>query len=1575
MAKLSLLVLLIFTVQCGAIEYYVKPTHSGNISCPPSQICLTINQYTDPSNNYLELNNTIFTFLPGKHVMERPMEFNNVKNITLQAMDDAYPQLIPTYILCTSDTILVPYIDKSYQRNDIIHLSLSCFCSTIQMNEVVNVTISGLIIGAAVNISGIIIENSIDINIQNNIISYNNDLVNNATSELGVFINGSTDITIESLQTRHVVFGVLMQEVNHVLVQKSSFQNSLYSGLYIFESNHIKLLNIVSNHSGWYEIMLFYTRYSSIDNVHVSLSGLVGVLIDKCTHTTMMNILSSMNNYNSIDVRFSTDTTMTNISSLDNPYNAFNILYSINTTMINILSSKNNQTGIFVAYSTDTTMMNISTTSNHYDGIMIAYSTGTTMMNMSSENNYNYGIDVLQSTHTTMTNISSMNNQDISIYVRISTYTIMMNILAMNNHNNGIIIGRSLHTTMINILTMNNHGDSNINIGFSIDTTMINISSSTNNNCSGITVEESSDTTLMNILSTNNHDSGIIIKYSTNTTMTNVSTIDNQMNGINLKNSTDTTMINISSTNNKYDGVYIMKSINITMIDISTINNQGGGTYIGQSTDITMVNISTTNNQYFGVNVESCTNMIMMNRLLLMDSVSNSIISLKSSTNIHILKTSIIVDRNIDHTAISFFDCTDILLEENVFSGIISDLQQVTTNVADIPAIITLYKTNLTLENCNFTHNMITSISATSSNITVKKNIIFESISAISGAGFILSRSTIIVSDQSNVLFHNNSASQYGGVFYIVTEEVPDTSILIGDLINNGAGSFITSGTQCFIQVKGTRSNTARLTFINNTAMEGGDVVYGGLIAAGYDGDWNCLLSFKNISNMTDQSSVRQITSAPSRVCLCHHDAIPDCLIVADPTPHTIYPGETLTVSAAVVGQDFGTVSGDVHAQIMYTTYNDIAVQFDQKRVRYDNGVCKNLKYTLNSSCDKCEAVLVLTPDGKKISKLMNVTDNQRLNQSWFILQSQSDYHALAFYYAKKLITVFEDHLFLSEQYTDVINSVIDKFFTLTPEHIRRLIDTNPYELKYIRNKLRFPQQIYIYPLYINIKFHPCPVGFTLTHSQCDCNQILQHMPSVECDIDNQTITRAGSVWVGVDDNETVAASQYCPFNYCKNESIRLTLNNNNSTGPDSQCNYKHSGILCGGCQSGLSLALGSEQCLHCSNAYITLILPFASAGILLVLFIKVFDFTVCHGAINGLIFYANIISANKHLYYNQSDINPITLFISWFNLDLGIEICFYDGLTAYARTWLQFIFPIYIWCIAGAIIFLANHSKRVAVISGNNGVPVLATLFLFSYAKLFNTIISVISYTTLYTTQGQRLVWTVDGNVEYLGPDHAPLFVFALVVLLFLWLPYTLILLLGKYLNKINCRLVTRYLLKLKPFLDANYAPFNDRHQYWFGIILVIKAIILLSSATIPSNSSHIIVYSVAIASLLLTFWGSMVFGNTKTMRFHTFFFVNLGVLNITKMFIFDSMVEMTIASQTLIGLVLIQFLGVCLVKIARFSSVKWTDQIICCRKKEMEDDWEPYMLAAVQRKEESESEDSHSSGSIESISTYPLV
>ena len=60
----------------------------------------------------------------------------------------------------------------------------------------------------------------------------------------------------------------------------------------------------------------------------------------------------------------------------------------------------------------------------------------------------------------------------------------------------------------------------------------------------------------------------------------------------------------------------------------------------------------------------------------------------------------------------------------------------------------------------------------------------------------------------------------------------------------------------------------------------------------------------------------------------------------------------------------------------------------------------------------------------------------------------------------------------------------------------------------------------------------------------------------------------------------------------------------------------------------------------------------------------------------------------------------------------------------------------------------------------GNNSVPVLATLFLLSYAKLLRTIISALSLLILTTTDGSKAVWSADGNIDYLGAKHAPLFV-----------------------------------------------------------------------------------------------------------------------------------------------------------------------------------------------------------------------
>ena len=164
--------------------------------------------------------------------------------------------------------------------------------------------------------------------------------------------------------------------------------------------------------------------------------------------------------------------------------------------------------------------------------------------------------------------------------------------------------------------------------------------------------------------------------------------------------------------------------------------------------------------------------------------------------------------------------------------------------------------------------------------------------------------------------------------------------------------------------------------------------------------------------------------------------------------------------------------------------------------------------------------------------------------------------------------------------------------------------------------------------------------------------------------------------------------------------------------------------ILCGACIEGFSLAIGSSRCIECPNSHnVALQLAFAAACVLLVFFILALNLTATQGIINGVIFNINILWAYKIIFF-AADIGAFTflqVFIAWLDLDFGIETCFFVGLDAYWKIWLQFL---YIWVIAGVIIVACRYSSRLTNLIGNRAVPLLVTLILLSYMKLLRTVI-----------------------------------------------------------------------------------------------------------------------------------------------------------------------------------------------------------------------------------------------------------
>ena len=353
------------------------------------------------------------------------------------------------------------------------------------------------------------------------------------------------------------------------------------------------------------------------------------------------------------------------------------------------------------------------------------------------------------------------------------------------------------------------------------------------------------------------------------------------------------------------------------------------------------------------------------------------------------------------------------------------------------------------------------------------------------------------------------------------------------------------------------------------------------------------------------------------------------------------------------------------------------------------------------------------------------------------------------------------------------------------------------------------------------VQILPCPVGFMLQNGVCDCDPYLSNIDIDICHIDESAITRPANTWItalNYSNNTKYLISHNCPMDYCLPHSSHLNLRN-----PDLQCQFNRTGILCSQCQHSLSMVFGSSRCIHCTNIHIMIAMLVIVAGISLVVLLYLLNLTVTTGTINGIIFYANIISINDSIFLTNNNVfKSLQIFVSFTNLDLGIETCFYNGMDGYTKMFLQLFFPFYLVVIAASIIVASRHSSRILRWTYTRSLPVLATLFLLSYTSVLRAVLTVLfSYSTITQLPSghQQLVWSIDASVPLFGVKFTILFIICLVLFLLL-IPFNIILLFTRYLSQF--RIVNQF----KPLLDAFQGSYKDRYYYWVGVQLILRSV-----------------------------------------------------------------------------------------------------------------------------------------------------
>ena len=392
---------------------------------------------------------------------------------------------------------------------------------------------------------------------------------------------------------------------------------------------------------------------------------------------------------------------------------------------------------------------------------------------------------------------------------------------------------------------------------------------------------------------------------------------------------------------------------------------------------------------------------------------------------------------------------------------------------------------------------------------------------------------------------------------------------------------------------------------------------------------------------------------------------------------------------------------------------------------------------------------------------------------------------------------------------------------------------------------------------HLNITFLncTCPIGFEPSNepTTCECICDSNLLPYIsDCNSTTDSLIRVNTnswiTYVNDTDLPGFVIHPNCPFDFCHSptEKVNFSL----PSRVDAQCAYNRTGVLCGACLQNLSLSLGSSRCLPCNGHWLTVLVTIligsAIVGILLVVVLLVLNITVTGGFVTVIIFYANIIAASESTLIPNREPSFPSVLVAWLNLDIGFDLCFFDGLDTYIKIWLQLAFPVYIISLVIIVTKVSEHSPKFTRILGpgrRDPVATLATLTLLSYSKLLSTTIAALSYAVLHYPDGSKVkVWLPDGNLQYLRGKHIALAVAAFLIIL-VGVPYTLLLFFWQWLIRTPNDKLFKWTkdTRLNAIITTYHAPYNNKHRYWTGLLLLVRVVLYITAALFLSSNPQI--------------------------------------------------------------------------------------------------------------------------------------
>ena len=457
------------------------------------------------------------------------------------------------------------------------------------------------------------------------------------------------------------------------------------------------------------------------------------------------------------------------------------------------------------------------------------------------------------------------------------------------------------------------------------------------------------------------------------------------------------------------------------------------------------------------------------------------------------------------------------------------------------------------------------------------------------------------------------------------------------------------------------------------------------------------------------------------------------------------------------------------------------------------------------------------------------------------------------------------------------------------------------------------------------VELSSCHIGYLFDEHQRQCVCYPRH-DILHC-TDDYIEIKIG-YWVGyVSDHYT---SSICPNDYCsfrKQTEISLGyygLSRKSDVFTDNQCNSHRTGVACGKCKSGYTLAYDSPDCINtnkqCSAGItflvvlLTVLYWIAVVAIVFCLMCLPFQKASALGYVFGIIYFYSIVDVL--LINNVSeDVHRLVAILSSFaklTPQLFGQLCFVKGLSGIDQQFIHYCHALAISLILLAIVLVARVSPRLLMHVNRHIISVICILLLLSYTSLTSTSLQLLRPLTFNDIDEVSTYSSPD--IKYFTGRHLVYAIAALLCEVIIVIGLPLLLLLEPLLSrKVN-------FVRIKPLMDPFQRCYKDKYR-WFGAYYLICRQVLILIVYVGNRNYYNMLYYLQTACIVI----AMIHGYIQPYKSHLLNgldgLILLIVVLVVNVNTFPSF-SLSVSSDLSVVLVILPLLLFCFTAIRKFVS-----------------------------------------------------